>query len=85
MFLSEKEDRRFVCRSCLNSYTNQTELTTHKRLCGNNDKSVYLPCKGTHVKWDKYYQKSPYIQQLLQFTKMKTNLFLLKMTIKEKQ
>ena len=29
-----KQDRRYVCRNCLNSYTNQSELTTHKRLCG---------------------------------------------------
>ena len=54
-----KQDRRFECRNCLNSYTNQLELTTLKRLSGNNDKSLYLPCKENHVKWDKCYEKSP--------------------------
>ena len=56
---SGKQDRRYVCRKCLNSYTNQLEKLTHKRLCGNNDKSVYTPCKETHVKWDKQYQNVP--------------------------
>ena len=54
-----KQNRRYVCRKCLNSYTNQLEILTHKRLCGNNDKSVYIPCKETHVKWDKQYQNVP--------------------------
>ena len=54
-----KRDRRYVCRNCLSSYTIQSELTTHKRICDNKDKSVYIPCKETHVRWDKYYQKMP--------------------------
>ena len=37
---------------------NQLELTSHKRLWGINDKSVYIPCKETHNKWDKH-QKMP--------------------------
>ena len=48
-----------MCRNWLNSCTKQSELTTHKRLCGNNDKSVYIPCKETRVKWERYYQKMP--------------------------
>ena len=32
---------------------------THKRLCGNKNKSVYIPSKETHVKWNKHYQKMP--------------------------
>ena len=49
MYLSVKKiDRRYVCRNCLNSYTNQLELTSHKRLWGINDKSVYIPCKELH-------------------------------------
>ena len=54
-----KHDNQYVCRDCLSSYSIQTELTTHKRICDNKDKSVYIPCKETHVKWDKYYQKMP--------------------------
>ena len=52
-----KHDNSFVCRNCLSSYSVQSELITHKKLCGNKDKSVYIPSKETHVKWDKYYQK----------------------------
>ena len=54
-----KHDNIYICRNCLNSYTVETELNTHKKLCGNKNKSVYIPSKQTHVKWDKYYQKMP--------------------------
>ena len=52
-----KHDNCYVCRNCLSSYSIQSELVTHKRICGNKDKSVYILCTETHVKWDKYYQK----------------------------
>ena len=43
----------------MSSYSVQSELITHKKLCGNKNKSVYIPSKETHVKWNKYYQKMP--------------------------
>ena len=54
-----KHDNIYVCRNCLSSYTVQSELITHKRLCGNKNKSVYIPSKETHVMWNEYYQKMP--------------------------
>ena len=54
-----KYDNTFFCRNCLNSYSVQSKLITHKRLCCNNNKSVYIPSKESHVKWNKYYQKMP--------------------------
>ena len=54
-----KHDNIYVCRNCLCSYSVQSELITHKKLCGNKNKSVYIPSKETHVKWNKYYQKMP--------------------------
>ena len=54
-----KQDNIYVCRNCLNSYSVQSELITHKILCGNKKKSVYIPSKESHVKWNKYYQKMP--------------------------
>ena len=54
-----KHDNSFVCRNCLSSYSVQSELITHKKLCGNKNKSVYIPSIETHVKWNKYYQKMP--------------------------
>ena len=48
-----KHDNSYVCRKCLSSYTVQSELSTHKKLCGNKNKSVCIPTKETHVKWDK--------------------------------
>ena len=60
-----KHDNCYVCRNCLNSYSVQSELATHKRLCGNKTKSVYIPCKETHIKWDKYYQKMPIYSMII--------------------
>ena len=54
-----KHDNCYVCRNCLSSYSVQSELITHKILCGNKNKSVYIPSKESHVKWNKYYQKMP--------------------------
>ena len=54
-----KHDNSFVCRNCLNSYSVESELSTHQILCGNKNKSVYIPSKESHIKWDKYYQKMP--------------------------
>ena len=54
-----KHDNSYVCRNCPSSYTVQSELNTHKKLCGNKNKSVYIPSKETYVKWNKYYQKMP--------------------------
>ena len=58
VFIGE-QDNRFVCRNCLSSYSVQSELISHKKLCGNKNKSVYIPSKESHVKWNKYYQKMP--------------------------
>ena len=60
-----KQDSRYVCRNCLNCYSNQSELTTHEILCGNNDKSVYIHCKETHVNWDNFYQKIPIYSNII--------------------
>ena len=54
-----KHDNIYVCRNCLSGYTVQSEFITHKRLCGNKNKSVYIPSKETHVMWNKCYQKMP--------------------------
>ena len=54
-----KHDNSYVCRKCLNSYSVRSELMTHKKLCGNKNKSVYIPSKVSHVKWNKYSQKMP--------------------------
>ena len=48
-----KHDNCYICRKCLNSYSIQSELTIHKKICGIKNKPVYIPCKETHVKWEK--------------------------------
>ena len=51
-----KHDNSYVCRSCLSSYTVESKLITHEKLCANKDKSVYIPAKESYVKRNKYYQ-----------------------------
>ena len=58
VFIS-KHDSHYVCRNCLKNCTNQSELAIHIWICGNNGKSVHIPCKENHVEWDKFYQKMP--------------------------
>ena len=60
-----KHDSSYICRNCLCSYTVQSELTTHKRLCGTKNKSVYIPAKESHVMWNKYYQKMPIYSNII--------------------
>ena len=60
-----KHDNSYICRNCLNSYTVQSKLNTHKKLCGNKSKSVYIPSNETHVKWNKYYQKMPIYSSII--------------------
>ena len=60
-----KYDNSYVCRNCLSSYSIQSELITHKRLCANKDKSVYIPAKESHVKWNRYYQEMPIYSMII--------------------
>ena len=73
VFIS-KQDRRYVCRNCYNNYTNQLELTTHKRLCSINDNIVYIPCKEIILCGIKIIRKSLYVKKLLPISKLETNL-----------
>ena len=60
-----KHDCSYVCRNCLSSYSIQSELTTHKKICGIKNTFVYIPCKESHVKWDNYYQKVPIYSMII--------------------
>ena len=60
-----KYDNSYVCHNCLSSYSIQSELITHERLCANKDKSVYIPAKESHVKWNRYYQEMPIYSMII--------------------
>ena len=53
---NRKQDCRFLCRTCLNSYTSHNMLIKHKNLCGGNQKLKTSP--DSHLYWKKYFHKN---------------------------
>ena len=51
-----KENCKYVCRKCLNSYTTNSMLIKHKNLCGQNQ--ILKTSPNSHIYWKKYYQKN---------------------------
>ena len=51
-----KQDCRFICRKCLNSYTSHIMLFKHKNLCGENHKLKTSP--DSHLYGMKYFHKN---------------------------
>ena len=51
-----KRDCRYVCRKCLNSYTTNSMLVKHKKLCKENQQLKTSP--NSHIYWNKYFQKN---------------------------
>ena len=55
-FFIGKHDCKYVCRKCLNSYTTNSMLVKHKKLCKENQQLKTSP--NSHIYWKKYYQKN---------------------------
>ena len=51
-----KRDCRYVCRKCLNSYTNNSMLVKLKNLCKENQQ--LKTSSISHIYWNKYFQKN---------------------------
>ena len=51
-----KHDCKYICRKCLNSYTTNSMLIKHKKLCKENQQLKTSP--NSHIYWNKYYQKN---------------------------
>ena len=51
-----KHDCKYVCRKCLNSYTTNSMLVKHKKLCKENQQ--LKTSTNSHIYWNKYYQKN---------------------------
>ena len=51
-----KHDCKYVCRKCLNSYTTNSMLVKHKKLCQENQQLKTSP--NSHIYWKKYFQKN---------------------------
>ena len=51
-----KRDCRYVCKKGLNSYTTNSRLVKHKKLCKENQQLKTSP--NPHIYWKKYFQKN---------------------------
>ena len=52
-------DRSFVCRRCLNSYTNENNLINNKEKGGEDNKCTTRTSNESHLYWKKHFQKNP--------------------------
>ena len=58
VFLGD-HNKKFICRRCLSSYTNENMLIKHKPKCENNDITSIKTSNESHLFWKKYFHKNP--------------------------
>ena len=58
VFLGD-HNKKFICRRCLSSYTNENMLIKHKPKCENNDITSIKTSNESHLHWEKYFHKNP--------------------------
>ena len=51
-------NKSFVCRRCLNSYTNEYTLINHKEKCGEDDICAIRTSSESHLYWKKPFHKN---------------------------
>ena len=49
----------FICRRCLNSYTRENMLTSHKPKCENINITAIRTSPESHLHWNNHFQKNP--------------------------
>ena len=53
-------NKSFVCRRCLNSYTNENALLNHKEKCGDDNLCTIRTSNESHLYWKKkHFHKNP--------------------------
>ena len=57
VFLGDHNES-FVCRRCLNSYTNENMLKIHKPKCENNDITTIRTSPESHLHWKRPFHKN---------------------------
>ena len=58
VFLGD-HNKSFVCRRCLNSYTNENALLNHKEKCGEDNICTIRTSNESHLYWKKHFHKNP--------------------------
>ena len=52
-------NKTFVCRRCLNSYTCENALISHKEKCGDDNICTIRTSNESHLYWKKHFHKNP--------------------------
>ena len=52
-------NKSFVCRRCLNSYTNENILINHKEKCGEDKICAIRTSNESHLYWKNRFHKNP--------------------------
>ena len=52
-------NKSFVCRRCLNSYTNENAFLNHKEKCGDDNLCTIRTSNESHFYWKKHFHKNP--------------------------
>ena len=60
-----KEDNKYVCRRCLNCYTNQEVLFNHMQKCGQQEITSIKVSKEPHIYWRDHFQKNPFYFRII--------------------
>ena len=50
-------NKSFVCRRCLNSYTNEIFPINHKENCGEDNICTFTTSSDSHLYWKKHFQR----------------------------
>ena len=58
VFLGD-HNKSFVCRRCLNSYTCENALKSHKEKCGEDNICTIRTSNESHLYWKKHFHKNP--------------------------
>ena len=51
-------NKNFICRRCLNSYTNEYTLKNHEEICGKNDIFTTKTSSESHFYWNYHFHKN---------------------------
>ena len=57
VFLGD-HNKSFICRRCLNSYTGENMLITHKPKCENNVITTIRTSTDSHLHWTNHFNKN---------------------------
>ena len=58
MFLGN-HNKTFICKLCLNFYTNENTLLNHKEQCGESDICTIRTSPESHLHWKDHFHKNP--------------------------